>query len=292
MSHSTTKIMEAYLSMKVSEQEALTEAKKLDAVDDKANDKKFTDRKDKDIDNDGDVDSSDEFLHKKRKAIDNEIDGGEKPADNAKPKKGVNPFKKEEVEIDEARQMKDPKKDTMVTKGGKTIVIDKSKEAEYLKKGWTLSEEKDEEEDDVETDKKPFPPKKKKKEDEVEPEPEAEPEADGDSDIKKNPKTADKKAEISKIESVDIRSAFEKMWTEIAEAMDAKKGATAPEKYDDHSSEHDKKVIAMHKKSDKKIEDGEEEGHDITFKAGGKAMKQSPARSGADNLKNGDKSPK
>ena len=40
----------------------------------------------------------------------------------------------------EARQMKDPKKDSMVTKGGRTIVIDKSKEAEYLKKGWILSE--------------------------------------------------------------------------------------------------------------------------------------------------------
>jgi hypothetical protein len=56
------------------------EKKKLDPVDDKANDKKFADRKDKDIDNDGDVDSSDEFLHKRRKAIDDKIDGGKKPA--------------------------------------------------------------------------------------------------------------------------------------------------------------------------------------------------------------------
>ena len=42
--------------------------------------------------------------------------------------------------VEEARQMKDPKKDSMVTKSGKTIVIDKSKESEYLKKGWTLAE--------------------------------------------------------------------------------------------------------------------------------------------------------
>ena len=42
---------------------------KLDPVNPKAAAKKFKDRKDKDIDNDGDVDSSDEFLHKRRKAI-------------------------------------------------------------------------------------------------------------------------------------------------------------------------------------------------------------------------------
>ena len=57
--------------------------------------------------------------------------------------------------LDEARQMKDPKKDSMVTKGGKTIVIDKSKEKEYLKKGWTLAEKKKlDPVDDAENDKK------------------------------------------------------------------------------------------------------------------------------------------
>ena len=41
----------------------------MDKVDKKAVKKKFDDRKDKDIDNDGDVDGSDEYLHKRRKAI-------------------------------------------------------------------------------------------------------------------------------------------------------------------------------------------------------------------------------
>ena len=41
----------------------------LDKVQPKAVKKKFDDRKDKDIDNDGDVDSSDEYIHAKRKAI-------------------------------------------------------------------------------------------------------------------------------------------------------------------------------------------------------------------------------
>ena len=44
-------------------------SEKLDAVNPKAVKKKFDDRKDKDIDNDGDVDSSDKYLHKRRKAI-------------------------------------------------------------------------------------------------------------------------------------------------------------------------------------------------------------------------------
>ena len=45
------------------------EEKKLDPVNKKAVKKDFDDRKDKDIDNDGDVDSTDKYLHKRRKAV-------------------------------------------------------------------------------------------------------------------------------------------------------------------------------------------------------------------------------
>ena len=71
-------IKNAYLSMYESKEEVLDETNKndksddgdgLDAVQPKAVKKKFDDRKDKDIDNDGDVDDSDRFLHKRRKAI-------------------------------------------------------------------------------------------------------------------------------------------------------------------------------------------------------------------------------
>ena len=80
------KMMEAYLQV-VSEKKHVKkeDEKKLDPVDDKENDKKFKDRKDKDIDNDGDVDSSDEYLHKRRKATDDAIDARDGDEDEKKP---------------------------------------------------------------------------------------------------------------------------------------------------------------------------------------------------------------
>ena len=47
---------------------------------------------------------------------------------------------KEEVELDEARQLKDPKKEVMVVKGNKVIVIDKKDQKKYLQKGYKLAE--------------------------------------------------------------------------------------------------------------------------------------------------------
>ena len=56
----------------------------MDKVQPKAVKKKFADRKDKDIDNDGDVDSSDKYLHKRRKAISKAVKKEETQEDVAK----------------------------------------------------------------------------------------------------------------------------------------------------------------------------------------------------------------
>ena len=71
-------IIDAYKSMYEPKEEVLDETNKndksddgegLDAVQPDAVKKKFKDRKDKDIDNDGDVDSTDKYLHKRRRAV-------------------------------------------------------------------------------------------------------------------------------------------------------------------------------------------------------------------------------
>jgi len=50
------------------------EEPQMDPVNKKALKKKFKDRKDKDIDNDGDVDDSDKYLHMRRKAVSKALD--------------------------------------------------------------------------------------------------------------------------------------------------------------------------------------------------------------------------
>ena len=90
---------------------------KLDPVNKVAVKKKFDDRKDKDIDNDGDVDSTDKYLHKRRKAIskaikservtDVGVDQAKRDLKHAKLKKATDDVKKEEVELDEKFTKKD-----------------------------------------------------------------------------------------------------------------------------------------------------------------------------------------
>lgn len=69
------------------------------------------------------------------------------------------------------------------------------------------------------------------------------------------------------------------------------KGATEPEGIADKESPKSKEFMDMHKKSDKEMEDKEEQGHDDVSKAGRAVKSQASSRRG-DNLGNGDsKSP-
>lgn len=252
--------------LKVTSGESLEEAKKLDPVNDKENDKKFKDRKDKDIDNDGDVDSSDEYLHKRRKATDDAIDGGKKPAKN----EGKRGF------IKAAKDAKAKGEKEFVFAGKKYNVESALKE--------------EEENGDEPKKKKPFPPKKdgeekdseEGEESEEEDEDEEEmPKVVGKKDDKKKVASKAKTPEISKIgEELDLVDAIKdlhQMWESAAKQQ--KSNATKPEEIDSKDSPKAKEFTSAHKgKSDKKIEDNEEDGHDKTFKAQGGTKPKSGKR--------------
>jgi len=86
----------------------------LDAVQPKAVKKKFKDRKDKDIDNDGDTDSSDKYLHKRRKAVskamkESDVDEAKssfRPAVAIKTlKKEFEPMRGKKISMDSAKKL-------------------------------------------------------------------------------------------------------------------------------------------------------------------------------------------
>jgi len=237
---------EAWASV-TSKQEELEEKKKLDPVNDKENDKKFKDRKDKDIDNDGDVDSSDEYLHKRRAATDDAIDGGKKPAKNKEKEEG-NAFTKA------LNAAKEKGEDEFVVAGKKYSVKE---------------EEGDEEESDEPKKKKPFPPKKdgeekdsEEGEEESDDEEEEAPKVAGKKDDKKKVASNAKTAEISKIGEAteELLSMFENLLGERKET----KGATKPEGIMDKESPKSKEFADKHKVEVK----DEEETHETAVKAG------------------------
>ena len=257
----------------------LSEKKKLDPVDDKANDKEFKDRKDKDIDNDGDVDSSDEFLHKKRAATDDAIDGGDKPAKNAKPKKGVNPFKKEDVDLEEGKV--------------KSKMIDDSEKMskkDFIKKygkqnADDLYEAQDEEEDDKKKKPNPFAKKDDGEEKDSEDESEDEvkdPKVAGKKDDKKKVASNAKTAEISKIgEDLDLTDAvteLHNMWESAAR----KSNATKPEEMDSKDSPKAKEFAKKSGKGSEEVNNDIEDAK-VKSKSAEDATKASSGKRNVDN---------
>ncbi len=249
----------------------------LDKVQPKAVKKKFADRKDKDIDNDGDVDDSDKFLHKRRKAV-----------SKAMEKEG-NAF------TGALKAAKDNGEDEFVVAGKKYKVKEVEEDIKALK---LQTEAKKVKEEDEEEDENPVVPardvkkKEKKKDDEEESDDEGEeeeeaPEDDDEEekpedpkkdkgDLKKNPKTADKKAEISKIESVKTNEAFEEFWNAFEELTEKRKeaqGAADPEAIDSKESPKSKEFIAKHGKDEKEndsLSKDNKKGEDATKPKSGK----------------------
>ena len=124
---------------------AAVKNEKIDAVNKTAVKKKFDDRKDKDIDNDGDVDSSDKFLHKRRKAISKAMSKDEgnkfgkalKDARENGEKTFVVSGKKynvEDYDVDEEIDKEDEKKIKGVIKGLKGAVKAHTGQAKELEK--------------------------------------------------------------------------------------------------------------------------------------------------------------
>lgn len=86
----------------------------MDPVDKKELKGKHSDRKDKDIDNDGDVDASDKFLHKRRKAISKSMKK-EKEVVNTKPELKDN---SKDTEMSEKQESRRPIFDRIMEKAG------------------------------------------------------------------------------------------------------------------------------------------------------------------------------
>ena len=86
----------------------------MDPVDKKELKGKHKDRKDKDIDNDGDVDASDRFLHKRRKAISKSMKK-DKEVVNTKPELKDN---SKETEMSEKQESRRPIFDRIMEKAG------------------------------------------------------------------------------------------------------------------------------------------------------------------------------
>jgi len=112
----------------------------LDAVQPKAVKKKFKDRKDKDIDNDGDTDSSDEYLHKRRKAVSKAKKGEDKDSskeDEENGKKNKVSGKKDSIDTDpkmDDQRMTSEMTDSQEKKREEIVLSMKNKMPDFKKK--------------------------------------------------------------------------------------------------------------------------------------------------------------
>jgi len=102
--------------------ERVSKKEAMDAVNKKALKKDFDNRKDKDIDNDGDVDKSDEYLHNRRKAVSKAISKDEAMHDS------------ENMKIPPKKDMKKKKNDNGNNNGNNDNEVEMNPKVSNMKK--------------------------------------------------------------------------------------------------------------------------------------------------------------
>lgn len=232
-------------------QQVQEKKKKLDPVDKDELKGTHADRDDKDIDNDGDEDDTDKFLHKKRKAITKAMDEGDaqsadkKPEDYIDPNDGKRKTRMVPVDkqiVDKDKEMKKESTgfkifDRIMEKAKVEEEPDENKKMALQKALQRVSAPSEKGKKAVTLPKAPFDiPKKEKK---------------GEETAKANPKLEKKKGDAEVAEGANqelemhtdyarpnsvnaMREAMQQMWQEAADRKAHYKGATEPEDMKDN----------------------------------------------------------
>ena len=197
---------------------------------------------DADIDNDGDVDKSDKYLHNRRKAIKKNMKEGDAKSADRKPQMYIDPTSgKKKVRMV-------PTDDKIVDKDAKTEGVEENKAASLAKKLAKASASSEKGKAAVTLPKAPFEIPKKES-------------------VEAN-QELEMVTEYSKPNSVSkMRNAMQQMWQEAADRKAHYKGAAEPEEMDSKDSPSAKKMRKDHKPE---VNDTEEKGHVDAAEAGRK----------------------
>ena len=280
--------------------------KQMDAVNKKALKKDYDDRSDKDIDNDGDADSTDKYLHTRRKAISKAMSKDEKMSSKEKMAKGL--YNQKEA------------KDLDAKNADSAIKHDCASHVEHAK--WGLGDCIEEQHTIVETApgvgyvshydvlfehgvEKDVPvedlkilaeknhghmPKKKKpgKEEDMEPNMGADENGAKTPEAKKKKMKGDEEPVMSPVKAEKKESTQWTVYNRIQEKMNQTKGATAPDPMDSKMSPGAKAFVAMHGglTGNESEVDGQKAAED-TIKNAAAAVKAAPGR--PNDKKDGDK---
>ena len=280
--------------------------KQMDAVNKKALKKDFDDRSDKDIDNDGDADSTDKYLHTRRKAIAKAMSKDEKMSSKEKMARGL--YNQKEAKDLDAKNADDAIKHDCAShvehaKWGlgdcieeQHTIVETAPGVGYVSHYDVLFEhgvEKDVPVEDLkilaEKHHGHMPKKKKPAENEdMEPNMGADENGAKTPEAKKKKMKGDEEPVMSPVKAEKKESTQWSVYNRIQEKMNQTKGATAPEPMDSKMSPGAKAFVAMH--GGLTGNESEVDGHkaaEDTIKNAAAAVKAAPGR--PNDKKDGDK---